>query len=108
MSGMDLLFKLCTSILQGISSLLKVPELPVPLQHVLHVRVHDPDHLVHLRLLLGHLPGRLDLTDLGGPWYRLPIGTQGPGTVLIIDGTTKIWSVTKKGMKSDDERSGWY
>ena len=89
MSGIDLLFKLCTSILQSISSLLKVPELPVPLQHVLHVRVHDPDHLVHLRLLLGHLPGRLDLTDLGGPWYRLPIGTQGPGTVLIIDGTKK-------------------
>ena len=81
--SVDLFFKLGASILQSISSFLQVAKLPVPLQHVLHVLVHDPDDLVHLGLLLGHLPGRLDLTDLGGPWYRLPIWTQGPGMVVI-------------------------
>lgn len=78
-----LLLKLRASVLQRVRPLLEVPELAVPLQHVLHVLVHDPDHLVHLGLLLRHLPGRLDLPDLGRPRDRLSIRTQRPRGLRI-------------------------
>ena len=45
-----LLLKLSTAVLQGVRPLLQVPQLAVPLQHVLHVLVHDPYHLVHLQV----------------------------------------------------------
>ena len=78
-----LLFELCTSVLQSICPLLKVSQLPVSLQNVLDVLVHDADDLVDLGLLLGHLPGGLDLADLCGPRDWLAIWPQGPGEVRV-------------------------
>ena len=76
--GSGLLLKLSTPILQSISSLLQVSQLPVPLQHILHVLVHDPDHLVHLGLLLGHPPLGHHLLHLLGPGQGLAVRPKGP------------------------------
>ncbi len=48
--GSCLLLKLSTAILKSIRSLLQVPKLPVPLQDILHILVHDADNLVHLKI----------------------------------------------------------
>ena len=73
-----LFLELRTTILQRVCALLQVAELTVALQHVLHVLMHDADHLVDLGLLLRHLPGGLDLADLGRAGDGLPVGAQRP------------------------------
>ena len=67
-------------------TLLQVSQLPVPLQDVLHIGVHDPDDLLHLGLLLGHLPGRLDLSDLSRAGDGFAIRTQWPGGSFLAWG----------------------
>ena len=84
--GSCLLLKLSTAILKSIRSLLKVPKLPVPLQNILHVGVHDPNDLLDLGLLLGHLPGGLDLSDLSWSGDGLAIRTQWPGGSFLAWG----------------------
>ena len=44
--------------------------------HVVDVLVHHPDDLVDLRLLLGHLPGGLDLPHLLRPGDGLAVGAE--------------------------------
>merc|ERR1719203_697127 len=89
-----LLLKLSAAVLKGISSLLQVSQLPVPLQDVLHVGVHDPDDLLDLGLLLGHLPGGLDLSDLSRSRDWLPVRTQGPcGGFLAWGGHGSVWGL---------------
>ena len=67
--------------------------------------MHDPDDLVHLGLLLAHLPGSLDLPHLFRARNRFPVGAQrplgggfgGPGAGVchadaIIDGEMNLYS----------------
>ena len=92
--GSGLLLELSTAVLEGISPLLQVPQLPVPLQDILHVGVHDPDDLLDLGLLLGHLPGCLDLPDLCRARDGLAIRSQGPGGSFLAWGghDDSVWS----------------
>ena len=74
-----LLFELRCPVLEGVSSLVQLGQLRVPLEDLLHVALHDAHDLVNLGLLLSHPPLRHDL---------LHLLRSGQGAAVRPDGAT--------------------
>lgn len=72
----SLLFKLGSTILQGVRSFVQLAQLCVSVKDLLDVVAHDANNLVHLGLLLGHASLGHDLLHLLGSRQGLAVWAE--------------------------------